>query len=92
MSCHEIKYNISYSLTKWPSDHSTFDGDLAYCHIVIDGFFAYLQSLHSEEEHRRGFYKDFFKIKRRKVGKKQPVKLIIYFAGANELINEKLEK
>jgi hypothetical protein len=87
--CEEIKYDILYSLAKWPAD--SVDGEEAL-HILLENFKAgFIDKIPDDKADKREMYTNYFNLSNRHVAKKQFSKLTLYVSDSNVLRNEETE-
>lgn len=87
--CKELKYDISYSLAKWPAD--SVDGEEAL-HLLLEDFTRkFINKIPDDQPEKKDMYLSYFNLSNRHIAKKQFSKLTLYISDTNVLLNQETE-
>jgi hypothetical protein len=82
--CREVKYDVSYSLAKWPTD--AMDGDSVVKHFLQSFHENYIHNI--PDSKKREVYESYFNLSNRHEAKKQFTKLKVYLLDSNVIKTE----
>ena len=86
--CHELSYDVTYSLSRWPAE--SFDGEEAYIDIFeTEGYPARFMGPGDEE--KLDLYANYFDPENRRIAMKDFARLNVYIADSNVLKTEESE-